>query len=333
MVIESPSSTSAISAADGSFGRDMPDHHPVSSPGKSAIGDQSDRICLNHPDQGRGRREHFAHSRTAFRAFVANHDDVAALNLPCNNGRHAGFFGIENPCLPGNSRVFTPVILATQPSAQDCRAGSRDGLARTADFPIAGSHPDPCGRRRNILSDFRPRYPVIVTQSPCKSPCSSSIFITCGMPPALCRSVATYRPEGFRSHNTGTLPRMRSKSSMVQRHFHRMGNGQKMQHGIGRATHRHNHRNGIFKRFARHDVARANLLPDRSTRTSRRPRGTHVLFIVFRRHGGRVRQAHSHCFDRRRHGIRRVHAAARTGARAGAALHFEKFLLVDFVRA
>src|SRR5665213_446294 len=57
--------------------------------------------------------------------------------------------------------------------------------------------------------------PVIVMQSPCSSPASSRTFITCGMPPTLCRSTARYLPEGFRSHSTGTLPRMRSKSSIV----------------------------------------------------------------------------------------------------------------------
>jgi hypothetical protein len=33
--------------------------------------------------------------------------------------------------------------------------------------------------------------PLRVMQSPCSRPALSSIFITCGMPPARCRSVAT----------------------------------------------------------------------------------------------------------------------------------------------
>jgi hypothetical protein len=58
--------------------------------------------------------------------------------------------------------------------------------------------------------------PVMVMQSPCSRPASSSTFITCGMPPARCRSMARYWPLGLRSHSTGTLRRTRSKSSMVQ---------------------------------------------------------------------------------------------------------------------
>ena len=55
----------------------------------------------------------------------------------------------------------------------------------------------------------------MVMQSPCKRPAFNSTFSTCGMPPARCRSVATYWPDGFRSHSTGTLRRIRSKSSIV----------------------------------------------------------------------------------------------------------------------
>ena len=58
-------------------------------------------------------------------------------------------------------------------------------------------------------------WPVMVMQSPCKSPRSRSIFMMSGTPPTRCRSVATYLPLGLRSQRTGTLVRMRSKSSTV----------------------------------------------------------------------------------------------------------------------
>ena len=57
-------------------------------------------------------------------------------------------------------------------------------------------------------------FPVAVRQSPCRSPAFNSIFITCGMPPAWCKSIATYLPDGFKSQNTGIFFRMTSKSSM-----------------------------------------------------------------------------------------------------------------------
>ena len=57
--------------------------------------------------------------------------------------------------------------------------------------------------------------PVIVMQSPCSSPAFSSILSTCGTPPARWKSTATYLPDGFKSHSTGTFCRTRSKSSIV----------------------------------------------------------------------------------------------------------------------
>src|SRR5205814_242882 len=55
--------------------------------------------------------------------------------------------------------------------------------------------------------------PVIDSASPCSTPRASRTFITWGIPPARCRSVATNRPEGLRSHSTGTRARIVSKSS------------------------------------------------------------------------------------------------------------------------
>ena len=57
--------------------------------------------------------------------------------------------------------------------------------------------------------------PVMVMQSPCNKPAFSKTFMTCGIPPALCRSTAKYLPLGFKSQITGIFLRMRSKSSMV----------------------------------------------------------------------------------------------------------------------
>src|SRR5665647_2765983 len=57
-------------------------------------------------------------------------------------------------------------------------------------------------------------WPVMVMQSPCSRPALSRVFMTCGMPPARCRSTARYLPLGFRLHSTGVFWRTRSKSSI-----------------------------------------------------------------------------------------------------------------------
>ena len=60
------------------------------------------------------------------------------------------------------------------------------------------------------------KNPVITGPARVFDDAFSRIFITCGMPPAWCRSTARYLPLGLRSHSTGTRWRMRSKSSMDQ---------------------------------------------------------------------------------------------------------------------
>ena len=113
---------------------------------------------------------------------------------------------------------FNPVILATQPSGErlpfriarcPCLYIGFD-QGRITSWSFRGS----AGTSLSISAMVLPR---MVMQSPCKTPLTSRIFSTCGTPPAAWKSVATYRPEGLRLHSTGTLRRMRSKSSML--HF------------------------------------------------------------------------------------------------------------------
>ncbi len=116
-------------------------------------------------------------------------------------------------------------------------------------------------------------------------------------------------------------------------HFGRMGDGQKMQYRIGRATHRHDYGNSVLNGFAGDNVARPQLLPDGFNQHFRRTGRTLALLIVLRRHGGRVRQAHAHRLESGRHAIRCEHAPAGTCARTCMALDFEQFLFIYLVRS
>ncbi|MCY1535803.1 hypothetical protein D9M68_712250 [compost metagenome] len=110
---------------------------------------------------------------------------------------------------------FRPVILATAPSGDRLPfrmarwPSSYIGLSigRITSWSARGTS-------GTSLSTSAMVWPLMVMQSPCSRPALSSTFITCGMPPAWCRSTARYLPEGFRSQITGTFLRMRSKSSM-----------------------------------------------------------------------------------------------------------------------
>ena len=56
--------------------------------------------------------------------------------------------------------------------------------------------------------------PVTVGASSCSSPSSFKALASTAVPPAACRSVATNRPPGLRSHSDGVDSAIRSKSSM-----------------------------------------------------------------------------------------------------------------------
>ena len=83
-------------AADVRLGRDVPDDHAPRAAGKPAVGDEADRFAEALPDQRGRRRQHLLHAGTALRAFVADHDDVAGLDLPGHDRVHHFVLGVEH---------------------------------------------------------------------------------------------------------------------------------------------------------------------------------------------------------------------------------------------
>ena len=83
-------------AAVRRFRRHVADHQAVRGAAEAAVGDQRDRFAEPLADERAGHGEHFAHARTALRAFVADHHHVARLDLALLHGLEAGFFRIEH---------------------------------------------------------------------------------------------------------------------------------------------------------------------------------------------------------------------------------------------
>jgi small Trp-rich protein len=81
MVIESPSCTSAISAALVGLGRHVADHHAPGAAGEAAVGDQAHALAQALADQRAGGRQHLGHARAALGAEVAQHHHVAGHDL------------------------------------------------------------------------------------------------------------------------------------------------------------------------------------------------------------------------------------------------------------
>src|SRR5438067_2051428 len=60
----------------------MADHQAMGRTGEAAVGDECNRIAQAFADERAGHAEHLAHPGTTDRTLVANHYDVAGLDLP-----------------------------------------------------------------------------------------------------------------------------------------------------------------------------------------------------------------------------------------------------------
>ena len=68
----------------------MPDAGALTRPAEPSVRDER-HLQPHARDDGR-RVQHLLHSRTSLRAFVANDDDIAVMNLACHDGIDAGLF-------------------------------------------------------------------------------------------------------------------------------------------------------------------------------------------------------------------------------------------------
>ena len=70
--------------------------------------------------------------------------------------------------------------------------------------------------------------------------------MTSGLPPAACRSVATKRPDGFRSAMSGVAALMRSKSGSASSTPGLLRDRQQVQHRVGRSAGGRDDRDGVL---------------------------------------------------------------------------------------
>ena len=115
----------------------------------------------------------------------------------------------------------------------------------------------------------------------------------------------------------------------VERHACGAGHRQQVQHGIGGAPHRHDHADGVLKRFAGHQVAGADALGDRLDQHLGATGGAVGLLRIFGRHGGAVGQAEAHRLEGSAHRVGGEHAAAAAGTGTGVLLDRGELGLID----
>jgi hypothetical protein len=101
---------------------------------------------------------------------------------------------------------------------------------------------------------------------------------------------------------------------------------------LGFRSKRHDRHHGVFKGLTRHDVPWLDVLFQQQLDRLARPKAFFLFSGIFRWGGRAVGQGHAHRFDRGRHRIRGVHAAARACARTRVLDDVEAFVFVDRFR-
>ena len=178
--------------------------------------------------------------------------------------------------------------------------------------------------------------PVTVRQSPCSRPASSSSRITTGTPPIRSRSAMWYLPWGLVSARWGT--RAATRVEVVEGQFDPglVGDGQQMEHGIGRPAEGHGDGDGVLERLLGHDLAGPDAGFEQRHHGLARREGGVVAPPVDGRRRRASRQRHAQRLGHRRHGVGGEHPGARSLGRAGVVLDEAQLLVgegVDRVRA
>ena len=83
-------------ATVGRLRRDMTGHETMGRSGEPAIGKERNGITQTGAHKSSGNPEHLAHSRPAFRTFIANHNDVVRFNLSFLHRLEGVFLAIED---------------------------------------------------------------------------------------------------------------------------------------------------------------------------------------------------------------------------------------------
>ena len=73
---------------------DVPDDEAVGSAGETVIGDQGHALAQAHAHDGRGDREHLAHTRSAFRPLVTDDHHLAGFHLAALNAGQGLLFRV-----------------------------------------------------------------------------------------------------------------------------------------------------------------------------------------------------------------------------------------------
>ncbi len=311
------------------LGCDVTDAEAVGAAGEPTIGDQRGVGATTDTLHGAGDGQHLPHPRAALGALVADHHDVASLDLLRHHGLHGGVLAVEDASSTLELQVVDAGHLHHRPFRCQRSLEHRDASHRVEgirqrvdDFAV--------GRRRVELGQVLRHRPagdgeaVAVQQPGLQQVAHHDRDATDRIDVdhvVLPMRLGVGNVGHARGHGVEVL--------QGQIHVSLGGDGQQMEHGVGGAAEGHGDGDGVLEGLLGHDLAGPDALLQQADHGQARSVREVVPAAVGGGRRRRPRQRHAERLSHRRHGVGGEHARAAALARAGAALDGIELRIVD----
>ena len=317
--------------AHRSLRADMADGCTTGRTGETAVGNQCNILIQLHAGQCRGRVKHFAHTRTALRALIANDNDIALVDLAAVNRFDCLFFAVEQTSRAGMLHHFR------------CNCALLDGTAFLGNVApqncnAAGLHVRIVNRTDNLRIGVIAVCDVLADLLAGSSDLIQLDQILFGQLIHNCIDAACL----IQLLNVGTACRCqmaqvrragRNLVQLIQIQLQTclMCDGKQMKNRIGRTAQCHFTFQCVVDGLFGDDITRLDVLFQQLHDLHASMLGKLDAVGINRRNRAVARQCHADCLTQAVHRVCGVHAGAGTAARAGMLLNISQLSIVNQV--
>ena len=316
-------------AARSSFRANVSDGGAAACAAESAVRDQSNRLVQLHAGESTGRVEHFPHSRTALRAFVADDNNVAVHDLAGVDGFDGVFFAVEYSGRTGVGKHFRCYGASLDHAAILCDVAPHNGDAacfavwfvdRTDDVVVfyvrsckVFAHGFSCCRDKVFVDEA---FLVQFTEHCHQTACTVQIVHVSAAGRSQVAEVWNFGAEFV-------------EDVQVKMYACFVGDGQQVEYAVGGAAQSHIAGQSVAQGLFVDDIPRLDVLfhqvhdSHSGVFCQTDPSAVHCRDRTVSRQGD------ADCFGETVHAVCRIHAGAGSAARAYVLFEFQKIIIID----